>query len=483
MKHIGMTWLLGASLLLATFAGVRANPIYNWNETLIDSFRAAGVNVPLAAVDVAMVNIAMYDAVNAVSGTPYKPYLTYSGVIPAAGSSADAAAFWAGYTVINNLFQNASASVQTIIDNTFTSGLASLGSGKAIDQGKRVGVTQATNWLTSRAGDSRQQAITGTWNGCATLNCWQPTPPDFTGPLVPGFGDVNPFVVTSSTQFEPGAPPAPGSPTWIADYNRTMCLGQDLSPTRPAECNPADPSMNRTVTQTQMAINWSDMGGTMTPPGRLLDIADQLIASQALDTLQSARLSALLGAALADSAITIWQTKYDYDTIRPVTVANDCALAAAAGVVCHPGWRPLLITTPNFPEYPSGHATFGGAGSVIFQNFFGTDLMNFEIMPDPGAMATYMAPVCKSNSNLCDPIEYTSFSQLAIDDAASRVYGGVHFEFSDNQGMRTGEQIAQYVFATAMNPIPEPSSRMLLAAGLGIFTVVRRWRWRRHAIC
>src|SRR3954447_9845501 len=87
------------------------NAITEVNQSLLDSIRIDAPSPPVAARDIAMVDIAMYDAVNAVTGLKYRPY-SYSGGI-VSGISATAAAYAAGYTMLESLFPAQRSSLQS----------------------------------------------------------------------------------------------------------------------------------------------------------------------------------------------------------------------------------------------------------------------------------------------------------------------------------------------------------------------------------
>jgi hypothetical protein len=239
-----------------------------------------------------MVGIAMYDAVNASSGLAYSPYSYGGGAV--GGLSRDAVALASGYTMMASLFPTLSVSLNADLD-TKLNGLSISASQRAVSLA--FGQSVANNLFVARAGDGSATAqfpyVPGTNPGD-----FQPTQPS--NPVLPGWGNVTTFGVTSSSQFDVGAPPVLGSAEWIADYNEVKGLGC-------ATCG--------TVERQTIARYWADGGGTFTPPGHWLQIATDMMGG--LSTMQAARLTALVGASVADGGITAWNTKYTYDVWRP----------------------------------------------------------------------------------------------------------------------------------------------------------------------
>jgi hypothetical protein len=140
-----------------------------------------------------------------------------------------------------------------------------------------------------------------------------------------------------------------------------------------------------------------------------------------------ARLFAELNVALADAGIACWNTKYDYNAWRPITVIQNANSFTNAGITQNPSWQPLLIT-PNFPEYVSGHSTFSAAAAEVLSSFFGNNY----------AFST-------GSSSLPDVTRsYSSFWNAANEAGMSRIYGGIHFTFSNTDGLNLGKQVGDW---------------------------------------
>lgn len=142
------------------------------------------------------------------------------------------------------------------------------------------------------------------------------------------------------------------------------------------------------------------------------------------------RLFAQLNVALADVGIACWDAKYFYDLWRPETAIQNAEFDNNSATSEDDAWRPLLIT-PAHPEYVSGHSTFSNAAASILAANFG----------DNTAFSTTSVTLPGVTRN------YTSFSQAADEAGRSRIYGGIHYEFTNQAGNLLGAQVANAVLA------------------------------------
>jgi len=166
-----------------------------------------------------------------------------------------------------------------------------------------------------------------------------------------------------------------------------------------------------------------------------METAYNIAQDQGLNTAQTARFVALTAIAQADAAIAAWDAKYFYVHWRPINaVLNN----TNSSLPSNPLWTPLIELTPPFPDYVSGHSTFGGAVTRMWQNYFNTDVLPFRVRSDslPGVNAIY-----------------NSFSQYATDNAFSRIWAGVHFRKSCFDGVQTGIQISDWVWTHNLRPL------------------------------
>lgn len=407
--------LFACLVIIITIPGLtRADVITDWNEITLGAVQANGMPATRSSRLLAMVHIAMYDSINSLYGA-YKPFYRYTSA-PRIGTSPEAAAISAAYTVLINvvpdpngkLYKARAASLSQIPDSYSKS----LG----ISWGTYVGSYVAQ----IRKGDG--SSYPSRYIPIYLPGYWRPTPPAFKPALDPIWQYVMPFVINLK-DFTLGPPPAVSSSLYAQDVNETKLIGAKNSPIR-------------TPDQTDMAIFWADDSGSVSPPGRWNKVA-QVVSQQMGNSLyQNARLFALLNIAMADGTISCWQCKFKYALWRPITAIREANSAGNPLIIQDPTWEPLLIT-PAFPEYIPGHSALGGTGAEIMKLFYGTDDISF----------TLYSEVTKTSRS------FNSFSQAGWECGRSRIYGGIHYEFSNILGENVGREIGQYVFTHALTPV------------------------------
>ena len=329
----------------------------------------------------------------------HDPYLVPSAVSTSASRVAAASA--AAHRTLVSLFPNHTST----FDALHAAILAGIPNGPQKTNGITWGEFVATQILAARTNDGSNATVQPP--GGNGPGVWIPTPPAFLPYLLPQWGFVVPFAMTSSSQFRPPGPPALDSQQYAADYEEVKELGADVGSTR-------------TEDQTEIALFWADGAGTETPPGHWNSIAQIIAAAQGNMLEENARLFALLNIALADAAICAWDAKYTYHFWRPVT-----AIAFAEPEL---NWMPLLVTPP-FPEYTSGHSTFSGAGATVLPLFYGTDDLPFTSGSDflPGVYRSFSTPF-----------------DAAVEAGVSRIYGGIHFHSANVDGLQAGSSIGEW---------------------------------------
>jgi len=180
---------------------------------------------------------------------------------------------------------------------------------------------------------------------------------------------------------------------------------------------------NLTTEERAIARFWSDDPMlSPTPPGHWISIALQIIKHDKSDLEKSVDVLARLGVVLADAFIGCWETKFQYDLLRPVTYIRR---------LIDPKWEPLLITPP-FPEYPSGHSTQSAAAAAVLTKLFGENFA-FEDRTREG--------------DGLKPRSFASFSAAASEAGISRLYGGIHFRSAIERGLAQGQCVASYANA------------------------------------
>jgi hypothetical protein len=382
-----------------------ADVVLEWNQVLLDTFKADRVLPLYFSRDAAIVHGAVYDAVNDIDRS-YTPL--FADVKAPRGASLQAAAAQAAHDTLTALFP----AHQATFDATLARDLVGIPPGRA-RLGVAVGQAVAQEILAWRATDGSNTQVPyvpGTGPGV-----WQPTPPAFAPATGPQWGNVTPFGIPSDSAFRPPAPPALTSAEYTAAFDEVKSLGDANSTTRTAE-------------QSEIARFWYGQAGTFTAGGYWNQIA-QGVAQQRGDSLvQNARLFALLNLAQADATFAVWDAKYTYNFWRPVTAIRAADTDGNPGTAADPAWTPFLVT-PAHPSYSSGHSGVSGASAAVLAAFFGTDAIPFSFSSDslPGVTRSF-----------------TSFSATAQECSDSRVYAGIHWRFDVQAGQTIGNEVGSY---------------------------------------
>lgn len=415
-----------ALAVLVTVLPIRAraaqDPVADWSAVAEATVKAPPnpAPPPVAALDFAIVQLAIYDAVESIDRR-YQPYHAF---VPDARGSSSAAVGQSGHDVLLGLFPGQKSSLDKALSNfLITYGIA------PDDPGLAVGAEAATEILALRAHDGRFPTDPPPFLGSTAIGQWRPTPslllgspppPNAPG-LTPWVAEVTPFAMKSDSQFRVGPPPDLTSDRYADDYNETKTLGSLTSSVRTPE-------------QTEIGYFWADSGPV------LWQNALRYISRTYLnDVGESARMFALADTALADAQIACWDSKYFYNFWRPITAIRMGDQDGNPQTVVDPDWQPL-INTPNFPEYPSGHADVSGAVTHALQRFFGTDSMTFQ-------MTTTNANAIQKTRT------FTRFSEAEDDVINARVYVGIHWRNSDTTARAQGIRVANWVYSHYFRPI------------------------------
>eukprot|EP00300_Choanocystis_sp_HF-7_P006583 c14788_g1_i1.p1 GENE.c14788_g1_i1~~c14788_g1_i1.p1 ORF type:complete len:712 (+),score=135.25 c14788_g1_i1:32-2137(+) len=244
---------------------------------------------------------------------------------------------------------------------------------------------------------------------------WRPTAPGFLPAMLPGFGNVVPWALTSAEAFRDIAPPRPGQAQYEEENREVLRFGNFTSAWR-------------TPDQTNIALMWSAAGGTVTPPGLWMQIAAQMVLKRELPTHEACRLMALMGMAMGDAAIVSWNIKFHYNSWRPISALRFAGMDGDAATAGDAQFLSLL-TTPPFPSYTSGHSTFSAAGAAVLAGYFNDDHAVFSVSSDGLTRS------------------FTSFSGAAAEAGMSRIYGGIHFQSDNRFGQATGRRVGETVLS------------------------------------
>jgi hypothetical protein len=404
----------------------------------------------------AIVHIAIFDAVNAIIGG----YQSYTDLSTApADTSMKAAIAQAAHDTLAALYPSQTA----YFDQQLAADLAEIESGHAKENGIALGRRAADAILTLTADDGAQHAepyvdvdfLTGDEPGV-----WRQDPVSL-NPFAMGakWGTVTPFVMASPEQFRVPPPPELASAEYAAAFDEVKRLGGD-GITTPTE---------RSEEQTFVGIYWAYDGtpSLCAPPRLYNQIAVQIAEQQGTDGVELARLLALVNVTMADAAIAIWESKYYYNFWRPVTgirEADEGTGPTGAGdgnpaTQVDPTFMPLGAPashlnapnfTPPFPAYPSGHAGFGGALFQMLRNFYRTDEIVFTFVSDE---FNGMTSDNQGHVRPFRPRSFTSLSEAEEENGQSRIYLGIHWAFDKSMGIAQGRQVANYVFRHAFVPL------------------------------
>jgi hypothetical protein len=401
-----------------------ADLVIEWNNAALAAIRADKTSPPMASRDLAILHTAIYDSVNAID----RDHQAYAvNVLAAPTTSHEAAVAATAHTVLSNLFP----AHQADFDAELASDLAAIADGQPRDLGIALGNNVGQQMLALRADDGSATIVNYTPGN--DPGDWVPTPPAFAPPLLPNWPDVTPFAMRSADQFTPHDVPALTSSQYAAALNEVEAIGSATSTTRTAD-------------QTNIALFWANGAGTATPAGHL-NILAQVVAQQRGNTLsQNARLFAELNVAMADAAIMCWDAKFTENFWRPITAIREADIDGNSATTADPNWTPLIVTPP-FPTYISGHSSFSGAAAAVLRAFFGTDHVSFTLPSENPAVPDR---------------SFTSFSQAAQESADSRMYGGIHFRFDNEDGLAAGGNVGQYVAANFFKAAHQPATAGLV---------------------
>jgi hypothetical protein len=405
MKHLSYGLTLLCSLAIGA---AQADTINDWNETARAVMKAANVGGNPASRTLAMVHVAMSDAVNSVQNR----YTRYVAMIPfVPDASAEAAASAAARHVLVQLYPNQKA----LIEEAFTVALKSIPEGAPKSSGLALGEKVAAAVQADRSNDGTHAP--DTYRPFTSPGVWVPTTP----PIFAQYAQAKPWVLKSADQFRPGPPPALTSALYARDYNETKSLGGMRSEAR----TEAQSASVKFWTQANLPDSWQQA-------------ARQLSAAKGLTLADNARLFALLNMGIANTFITDWDAKFTYNFWRPVTAIRNGDKDDNEGTERDAGWTPLNAT-PMHPEYPSQAAIICGVAVAVLEALVG---------PDPQIPVTV--------TDFVDPklkLDFPSIRTMAKQQSDVRVWGGIHFRNSLEVGEEMGRKIGAYLVANAVKPV------------------------------
>lgn len=399
MKSFGK--VLSAVTLIICFSlnTTKADVITDWNQTAIRLLLDAKLPAGAPPRVLAMMHAAMFDAANA-TGPRYASY--GSGENLSQGSSAAAAASAAARQILVAVIPAQKANLDLVHESLMGTLPQSPDKKTGVALGERVAATL----LAQRANDgsdfsTNYEPVSGAGMYVKTSSAQMASP---------SLPKMKPFILSKSDSFRPLPPPSVDSAQAKRDIEEVKSLGQKASSARTSD-------------QTAIAI-------FHVPPGFLVwnTIGRAAIEARALDVIDSARAMALLNFALIDSQLAIWDAKYAYNYWRPRTAINASTQQVATSTAVA-AWEPLLAE-PMHPEYPCAHCGIGAGAANVLEGLFGSGPFHFA------ARTGQLGNISRA---------YTSFRQFEEEEAISRIYGGVHFRWSNIVGEAVGKQVAKKV--------------------------------------
>lgn len=390
--------LAAATALGAVALTCQADVVTDWDAKAAAAASPAG----LGQREQAIVDLAMFDAVNSVARR-YQAYLVIEDGY--ADASQEAAAASAAATALAKLHPQSAADFRAALDD-YLKGLPA--PAEKVAKGARLGELVATRIVEARAAD-----------GATAPDPYRPrTQPGVyvpTGTMVAStWPSVRPFVLERAAQFRPGPPVALTSPEWASDYNEVKAYG-------------ARNSTVRTPEQTETARFW-----LMTGPQAYHPIGRQFVAARHMTLVDSARFMACFAAALTDAYIAVFDAKYQYEFWRPVTAIRNGDLDGNPATERDPTWQPL-DATPMHPEYPCAHCILSATVVALIEANGGLGELTEISLTSPTAPGVTH--------------RWSSPDAFAREVSDARVWAGFHYRSSTRVGSAMGHDVGQYVAA------------------------------------
>jgi hypothetical protein len=438
VRHTSAIVVLWAAAATVVPATARADDVTDWNQAMFRAGLIAGTSNQAMTRVAAMVQVAVFDAVNGIERRYTPVHVTPSGPD---GASERAAAVEAAYVILSRTYGTqavvppaiptaAQFAQQANLDAKRTiaqQAILERESAASVDAGTAWGQSVADDIWTWRATDGIQ-ITTPVWTGSTTPGQWRPTPNapvsetlfSGNGAGYPQFSNMTPWAILDKAQFRPGPPPELTSAEYLADLAEVQAIGDYSSPLR-------------TTDQTTYSLFFAAGSATYV----WNNVADGLIEPAARDggeqnerskgrrrdrhaLLEHARILAELTVAMADAAIGCWDAKYAYNFWRPIT-----AIRETTGDTT---WSPLFAT-PSHPDYPSGHSCASGAAGFVLAHEFG-EHTRFTMSSD------VLLDVTRS---------FRSFGEALEEIKNARIFSGIHFRTATDVGQVLGRSVADFI--------------------------------------
>ena len=389
------TSVILAILTLSLAGGAAADVVTDWDVKACGILAEAKLPPPPANRALAMAQVAVYEAVNAITG---KYPASALAVTPAPGASVEAAVAAANRAMLAKLVP----SQQAAVEEAYAAALAKIADGPAKTDGIAVGERAAAAVMANRADDVLPMG--DSYRPRTTPGVYVPT----VTPAVPRWSECKPWLMSRSDQFRPGPPPKLTSKVWARDYAEIKAVGAKNSATRTPE-------------QTEIARFWETTG-----PSIYHGVIRSVAEAPGRDVTQNARLYAAIGRAAADAVIAVFEAKYHYEFWRPVTAIRNGDRDGNQATDRDSTWTPF-IDTPMHPEYPCAHCIISATVGTI---------LKAEIGSGPTPTLTTSSPTANGATR-----SWTSVDDFMQEVANARIYDGVHYRNSTEVGTAMGKQI------------------------------------------
>lgn len=274
-------------------------------------------------------------------------------------------------------------------------------------------------WLRAKDDNYLKSRSKPKYLGSEDLGKWRPTAPDYLDGVEFCWNEMQPLLLDSASQFMPPPPPVYNMDSNSTFYNMVKEV--------------YDVQKNLTDEERTIAKFWDDnpfviehaghmMFGTkkITPGGHWMGIAAIAARKTNADEVKTSFTYTLTAAALYDAFIACWDAKYKWTYVRPITVIHQ---------YLEKGWNPVL-QTPPFPEYTSGHSTITASAATVLTKLYG-DNFTFNDTSDLRYIGMQR--------------EFQSFNQAADECSISRLYGGIHYRLSVDEGAAVGKRVGNLI--------------------------------------
>jgi hypothetical protein len=355
----------------------------------------------------AMVHVAMFEAVNAIDRR-YQPYKLE--LVADKGASREAAAATAAHDVLVSLFPDERSKLEQALQASLAK-IEGDGKTKGIELGKRA----AAGMIALRTDDGSN--IQESYRPFAKAGVYVHT----AIPIESTSGMIKPWTMEKGSQFRPQPPPALDSEIWTRDVNEIRELGSINSKTRTQE-------------QTEIGRFWF-----LTGPRTYTPLVQQVAETKKMDLVDCARLYALVSMATSDAFIAVFDAKYAYNFWRPITAIRNADLSSNPATPREASWTPLGMTPPH-PEYPCAHCITAAAVAEVLKRAAGDDL---------GELTLTSAGVTR---------KWKRVEDYSNEVAMARIYAGFHYRFSAEAANSMGRKIGEQAVTTQLLSTAAPKT-------------------------